>query len=305
MKILSFSPICLTALILLHFFLKFAYYFKIDLNTFIAGFPNCHTHLLSANNYDYGQIRFPVALTSFEYVNSTHPFRLRHPSPFNKQQCLSHILVVNFAIDSESIKTDPRVGRSHITWKLEYYWRGYDKFADKLGVGSTNIEQSNAYMNIITTKSSEWSTWIRVLHPARFLVFQKLVFYFLNEETNQIQAACVCYNCNKGKSTLVPWKNSTPSAILTGWEIDALKDIQIRNSNGLQMHSYQTVHGFVELPMDSIPEPESLIQSQLDGSSLDWPLYVLLSKLLYRECPNATFKVLQSTTDFDIYSMLT
>jgi hypothetical protein len=270
----------------------------VDVNSIIQTYSNCHVHLLSAYGFEYGPILYPVVLSTLEYVNVVNHV-LKYVSPLVKETCLSHTVIGNFPLDLNHIIRHGILDRFLITWKLEYYWGGFDKFPNGGALGFYYKEASNVYMNIVTEDAKSWKIWMYIFHNARWPVFQKNIFYFMNDQ-GKIMNGIVCHNCYRGSSTLIPLGNSREA--LTKESLDLkFRDLQIHLSDGLTLLSFETLRNYTKLPMSLIPEPEDLLNALEEH---DWQLFVLFAKLVYRECANATLNALAITNPPDIYSFI-
>jgi hypothetical protein len=284
--------------------------FSVDINTILQGFPYCHNHILSSNSFDFGPIRFPVALSTLEHINSIDTSSVRLASPFNKQLCLAHIVIANFPLNRKYMILDTTVNRYRIPWKMEHYWRGFKRFRYAKQMYWNN-EQSNTYVNIVTDEFQSWKNWLNILHlvdqkhlvNSRLLVFHKVAFHFINNEERVISSfssAIVCYNCNGGSSSLIPWRKDN---VFAKQNIDAeLKDLQIRISNGITLNMNEYVGNHATIGLSDVPEPEDIVKR---SEHHEWPLFALIYKLVYKGCLNVTLSMPDVTKDPDVYTFIT
>jgi hypothetical protein len=279
-----------------------------DINSILPIYSECHVHVVSAYGFNYGRILFPVVLSTLEYINNgtTSLLQMKSVSPFVKETCVAHIILGNFPLDLKHIVRNGIVNRFQLTWKLEYYWRGFDKWPNDVSKEFYYKEASSkVYLNIVTEDVIGWKNWMHILHNARWPVFHKVIYHFLLTNRELIRAI-VCHNCNKGSSTLVVIEDSL---LTTMSSLDLVfNSVQIHKSNGLPLLTYETLRGLNinKLPMSLIPEPEDLLlnSANIEEESDDWQLYMLFAKLVYRGCANATLNALAITKAPDVYSFI-
>jgi hypothetical protein len=282
-----------------------------DINAILRIYSECHVHVVSAYGFNYGRILFPVVLSTLEYINinngTTSSLPMSSVSPLVKENCVAHIIIGNFPLDLKHIVRNGIVNRFQLTWKLEYYWGGFDKWPN--GISKEfyykEVSSSKVYLNIVTEDVVGWKNWMHILHNARWPVFHKVIYHFLVTNGELIRAI-VCHNCNEGSSTLLVIKDER----ITMPSLDSVfNSVQIHKSNGLPLLTYETLRGLniQKLSMSLIPEPEDLLllnSANIEEESDDWQIYILFAKLVYRGCANATLNALAITKAPDVYSFI-
>jgi hypothetical protein len=280
---------------------------NVDIDSILSIYSTCHLHVVSSYGFEFGRIHYPVVLSTLEYINNGTRSLFKSVSPFVKQTCVAHTVLGTFPLDSKHILRHDFVNRFCITWKVEYYWGGFNIWPNSVENRFVYKEASSSkvYLNIVTEDVVGWKNWMHILHNARWPVFHKVIYHFLLTNGELIRAI-VCHNCNKGSSTLVLVENER----LTMIYLDLIfNSVQIHKSKGLPLLTYETLRGLniQKLPMSLIPEPEDLLLNSAnieEESDDDWQLYIIFAKLVYRGCANATLNALAITKAPDIYSFV-